>query len=130
METLQSQVTYFFDLRPTNLSTMSAADVPQAPQSSADKKEKIAKQAAIHNASKVAAASQRAATSATPSAFAQVSRIAIEFEILALQARLTVLEELADATDEEKMECLFVLLDKNRDGALSATEIGASIITT
>ena len=71
-----------------------------------------------------------AATPATPSAFAQVSRIAIEFEILALQARLTVLEELADATDEEKMECLFVLLDKNLDGALSATEIGASIITT
>jgi len=103
---------------------MTTAKPPQdATQPSKDKKEKIVKQAAIHNASKVAAATQRAATSGTPSAFAQISRIAIEFEIMALNARLAVLDDLADMSDDEKMDVLFDVMDKNRDGSLSATEI-------
>ena len=78
-----------------------------------EKKEKIVKQAAIHNASLMASATKRATPSATPSAFAQISRAVIELEIMALQARLVVLDELSQMSDEEKMDCLFTVLDKN-----------------
>lgn len=87
------------------------------------KKEKIAKQAAIHNASKVAAATKKKERITTPSAFAQISKAVIEMEMIALSARLVLLEELATMTDDEKMDCLFQILDKDRDGSLSVVEL-------
>jgi len=105
---------------------MTAADTTMAATSTSqpsEKKEKIVKQAAIHNASLMASATKRATPSATPSAFAQISRAVIELEIMALQARLVVLDELSQMSDEEKMDCLFTVLDKNRDGSLSVTEL-------
>lgn len=86
-------------------------------------KEKIIKQAAVHNASMVAAASKKAAKPSTPSEFSQISRAVIELEMMALNARLIVLDELVEMNDEEKMECLFQTLDKNRDGSLSVVEV-------
>jgi len=86
-------------------------------------KEKIIKQAAVHNASLVAAASKKAAKPSTPSEFAQISRAVIELEMMALKARLIVLDQLVEMSDDEKMECLFQALDKNRDGSLSVVEI-------
>ena len=47
----------------------------------------------------------------------------IELEMVALSARLVLLEELSTMTDEEKMDCLFRILDKNRDGSLSVIEL-------
>lgn len=83
----------------------------------------VIKQAAVHNASMIAAANKKAIKPSTPSEFAQISRAVIELEMMALKARLIVLDELAEMNDEEKMECLFQTLDKNRDGSLSVVEI-------
>jgi len=87
------------------------------------RQEKIAKHAAIHNASKIACSSEKAKRITTPSAFAERTKMIIELEIFALNARLMLLEELATMTDEEKMDCLFKVLDKNRDGSLSVIEL-------
>jgi len=89
------------------------------------KKEKIVKQVAIHNASVLATASKKAELPRvqSPSSFATISKAVIELEIMTLQARLLVLEGLEVLNDEEKMELLFHILDKNRDGSLSVVEL-------
>lgn len=106
---------------------MSKEEATTTTVKSSSKKEKILKQAAIHNASMVTAASKKATKSATPSEFAQMSRAIIELEIMALRARLVVLDELAEMSDEEKMECLFQALDKNRDGSISVVELASGL---
>lgn len=91
------------------------------------RKERIAKQAAIHNASLAAGKTRTntalAAQHTTPSAFARATKASMELEMAALTARLALLEDLATMTDEQKMESLFAVLDKNRDGALSVVEL-------
>jgi len=87
------------------------------------RKEKVVKQVAIHNASMLATASKKAQLSQCPSSFATISKAIIELEMMTLQARLLVLEGLEILNDEEKMELLFLILDKNRDGSLSVVEL-------
>ena len=94
--------------------------------SNTSKKDNIVKQAAIHNASKVVAAATKKAYErniTTPSAFAQFSKAFMEMQMIGLASKLVLLEELATMTDEEKMDCLFRVLDKNRDGSLSVVEL-------
>jgi len=90
------------------------------------RKEKVMKQVAIHRASSMAVAAKKAelqSTTKTPSSFAILSKAVIEMEILALSARLLILEELEPLDDQEKMELLFQILDKKRDGSLSVVEL-------
>jgi Ca2+-binding EF-hand superfamily protein len=94
-----------------------------APSSFSYKKQKIVKQAAIHNASRMAASTKKAERITTPSGFAERAKMVMELEMVALSARLVLLEELSTMTDEEKMDCLFKILDKNRDGSLSVVEL-------
>mmetsp|Transcript_11100 Transcript_11100/g.17818 ORF Transcript_11100/g.17818 Transcript_11100/m.17818 type:complete len:307 (-) Transcript_11100:92-1012(-) len=86
-------------------------------------KEKVIKQAAIHRASKVAASTKEAQKVSSPSAFSQISKALIELQMIALQAQLTLLEELEQMSDEEKMETLFSIMDKDRDGSLTVVEL-------
>lgn len=107
----------------TTTTTPTTAASDDAPAAETSKKDNIVKQAAIHRASMVAKATTEAEKSTTPSAFAQNARIVIELEMMALQAQLVVLDDLVGMTDDEKMECLFQVLDKNRDGGISVTEL-------
>jgi len=100
-----------------------AAPAGDVPFSSNTKKENIMKQVAIHNASKVAAETKKAERITTPSGYAASMKAIIELEMMALAARLMLLKELSTMTDEEKMACLFQVLDKNRDGSLSTGEL-------
>jgi len=118
---------------PTDPTVCAEAPVPVAVQEPGlsmllmndTKKEKIVKQVAIHHASVVATAAKKAELPRvqSPSSFATISKAVIELEMMTLQARLLVLEGLEVLNDEEKMELLFHILDKNRDGSLSVVEL-------
>jgi len=86
-------------------------------------REKVAKSAAIHKATKVAASAKKSEQTTTPSAFAKAAKAIMEMEVMAIVARLSLLEDLATMNDTEKMECLFSLLDTNHDGHLSIIEL-------
>lgn len=90
----------------------------------------LLKHVAVHQASTVAAASKKAQRNSVgtaghggPSSFAQLTKAMLECELLAVSARLRILEELAPLNEEEKMQVLFQILDKNRDGSLSVVEL-------
>jgi Ca2+-binding EF-hand superfamily protein len=44
-------------------------------------------------------------------------------QMMALQIQLTLLEELETMSDDEKLETLFQVLDKDQSGSLSAVEL-------
>lgn len=87
------------------------------------RKENILKSAAKHKAYKVAAASKGTEKASDSSTFAQVSKAMIKMQMKALESQLRVLEELETMSDEEKLEVLFFILDKDRSGSLSAVEL-------
>ena len=94
--------------------TPAPISIPSSPGPSLpsyDKREKIAKEPVANPAD------------TTPSAFAQRAKMVIELEMVALSARLFLLEQLSTMTDEEKMNYLFRLLNKNHDGSLSVVEL-------
>lgn len=61
------------------------------------------------------------------SAFVVESRKAIKQDIAMLQAQLELLDSLAEMTDEEKMALLFMTLDVDGDGLISATELSNAV---
>jgi hypothetical protein len=67
--------------------------------------------------------SKKAESHTTPSAFAVAAKAIIEMEMMGLSARLVLLEDLATMNDEENTECLFHILDKDRDNYLSVVEL-------
>ncbi|KAG7362322.1 EF hand domain containing protein [Nitzschia inconspicua] len=81
------------------------------------------KTAAKHNAYKVAAASKQAQAPQGPSAFSRISKDVIKMQILLLSMQLELLEDLEPMNDEEKLQALFDVLDKDGDGSLSAVEL-------
>lgn len=91
------------------------------------KQESVIRQAAIQNAYKVAAIAAQDAHSANKpgnsSEFVRISKKCIQLQMNALQAQLNLLEELESMTDDEKMEIIFRVLDKNNDGGVSAVEL-------
>lgn len=91
------------------------------------KRASIKKTAAKHTAYKVAAAAKQAQASQGPSAFSQISKAAIKMQILSLSMQLALLEELEPMNDEEKLQALFELLDKDGDGCLSAVELAEGL---
>lgn len=52
-----------------------------------------------------------------------MTKALLDFQILQLQATKNLLEELSAADDNEKMEALFLLLDRDMDGAIDAVEL-------
>ena len=92
------------------------------------KAESIVQQAAIQNAYKVAAIAVQDANGANnkpsdSSEFVKISKKCIQLQMNALQAQLNLLEELESLTDDEKLEIIFRILDKNNDGGVSAVEL-------
>jgi len=61
----------------------------------------------------------------TVSAFCKRTREEVQGQIQALQAQLTLLNELAGMTDEEKSDYLFNLIDKDGNGYIDASELAA-----
>jgi hypothetical protein len=56
--------------------------------------------------------------------YVKITRAALEFKILTLQAELKLLLDLAAFSDEEKLGTIFFLLYKDRDGgSISAVEL-------
>ena len=86
-------------------------------------KTSVLKAAAKHKAYKVASATQKTQKPSGPSTFAQAAKAAIKMQMKALEAQLQILEDIGMMSDEEKLEILFDILDKDRSGALSATEL-------
>eukprot|EP00536_Pseudo-nitzschia_multiseries_P005851 jgi/Psemu1/286061/fgenesh1_pg.118_\ len=84
---------------------------------------KVAKSVAIHKASRLALNAKKTEATKTPSAFAKTAKSIMEMEVMALMARLSLLEDLATMNDSEKMECLFSVLDADQDGTLSIVEL-------
>jgi Ca2+-binding EF-hand superfamily protein len=93
--------------------------------SSTSKRTSVAKSAAKHNAYTVAAShkTEKAKLATSPSAYSQFSKAAIKLQMMALAMQLELLEELETMSDEEKLQSLFDLLDKDRSGNLSAVEL-------
>lgn len=89
------------------------------------KRSSLAKSAAKHNAYNVAAAyeTEKARSASSPSAYSQLSKASIKLQMMVLELRLKLLEELETMSDEEKLQSLFELLDKDRSGSISATEL-------
>ncbi|KAG7345870.1 EF hand domain containing protein [Nitzschia inconspicua] len=81
------------------------------------------KTAAKHNAYKVAAAAKQAQAPQGPSAFSRISKDVIKMQMLLLSMQLELLEDLEPMNDEEKLQALFDVLDKDGDGSLSAVEL-------
>uniref|UniRef100_A0A7S2MT52 EF-hand domain-containing protein n=1 Tax=Helicotheca tamesis TaxID=374047 RepID=A0A7S2MT52_9STRA len=77
----------------------------------------------VQNASLIASDTAKLKKVKDPSEFVVVSRTLIEFQLLALQAQLKLLDELAEMSDEEKLKTIFELLDKDNDGKISAVEL-------
>jgi len=88
-----------------------------------DLKSSAKRQASIINASQTGAASKSAAKPKDPSDYVKITKAMLDFAIITLQAQKQLLQDLSEMTDEEKMETLFWLLDKDDDGAVDAVEL-------
>lgn len=67
--------------------------------------------------------SMRVKKAPTVSAFVQQTRLELKLQMLAIQAQLDLIEQLAAMTDDEKLDLLFTLVDVSqpRFGSSSAT---------
>eukprot|EP00527_Entomoneis_sp_CCMP2396_P002883 CAMPEP_0198150216 /NCGR_PEP_ID=MMETSP1443-20131203/49969_1 /TAXON_ID=186043 /ORGANISM="Entomoneis sp., Strain CCMP2396" /LENGTH=443 /DNA_ID=CAMNT_0043815469 /DNA_START=61 /DNA_END=1392 /DNA_ORIENTATION=- len=96
---------------------MSSEEAPK------DLKSSARRQSSIINASTTAAASKQSAKAKDTSDYVKITKAILDFEILTLQAKKQLLEDLSLMSDDEKKETLFLLLDKDMDGSLDAVEL-------
>ncbi|CAB9512864.1 Stress-induced-phosphoprotein 1 [Seminavis robusta] len=59
--------------------------------------------------------------------FVTITKANVELQILALKAQLELLNGLAEMSDDEKLDMLFDLLDKDRSGTINARELADGI---
>jgi len=69
----------------------------------------------------------RAQTATTVSSFVMQTRKELEMQMVAIQAQLDLINELAAMTDEEKLDLLFSLIDRDGDGTIDAKELAAAL---
>eukprot|EP00978_Attheya_sp_CCMP212_P027044 scaffold90116_cov52-Attheya_sp.AAC.2 len=74
-----------------------------------------------------AAQQEKKARSESVSDFVKVARVGLELQLYALQAQLKILNDLSEMTDEEKLDLIFSLLDKDKDGSIDARELANGI---
>jgi hypothetical protein len=74
-------------------------------------------------ASLAAARKQRGLVASTPSEYVKAERAALEYNIIALEAELAMLNSLSEMTDAEKFDELFDLFDKNKDAMVDVSEL-------
>jgi len=82
------------------------------------KKNKINRSASLKAARK-----QKSIVASTPSEYVKAERAALEYNIIALEAELAMLNSLSEMNDSEKFHELFDLFDKNKDGLLDVSEL-------
>jgi Ca2+-binding EF-hand superfamily protein len=95
---------------------------------SSSKRPSIDKTAAKHSAVQATLASSgtlatSTASSSGPSQFVEQAKRHLKLQIVNLQLQLAVLEELEQLGDDEKLQQLFLILDKDHDGSVSAVEL-------
>jgi len=66
---------------------------------------------------------QSATEASTPSEYVKAERAALEYNIIALEAELAMLNSLSEMTDAEKFDELFDLFDKNKDDMVDVSEL-------
>jgi len=89
----------------------------------------IRKSTQAHRASVLASQSTKKKTSKAGSVsdFVKNARADIELQISALTASLLTLDALASMSDDEKLDLLFDLLDKDGDGFINASELADGV---
>lgn len=94
-------------------------------QNPASQAKEAARKVTERKASTIAAQSQRkkAAEASSANDFVKFSRAVLEFQMLALQAQLDMLNALAKMSDEDKLTTLFDLLDTDESGQIDAREL-------
>ena len=73
------------------------------------------------------ATQHKAQHATTASSFVAEKRRQIKLEMAALQAQLDLLAELEEMSDDAKIEMLFSLIDKKRDGMVDAAELANAL---
>lgn len=63
----------------------------------------------------------------TVSSFVEQTRRELKLQMVAIQAQLDLINELAEMSDEEKLDLLFSLIDRDGDGTVDATELAAAL---
>eukprot|EP00550_Attheya_septentrionalis_P011410 CAMPEP_0198306124 /NCGR_PEP_ID=MMETSP1449-20131203/58240_1 /TAXON_ID=420275 /ORGANISM="Attheya septentrionalis, Strain CCMP2084" /LENGTH=628 /DNA_ID=CAMNT_0044008671 /DNA_START=641 /DNA_END=2527 /DNA_ORIENTATION=+ len=74
-----------------------------------------------------AAQQEKKARSESVSDFVKVARVGLELQLYALQAQVKIFNGLSEMTDEEKLDLIFSLLDKDKDGSIDARELANGI---
>ncbi|KAL7556119.1 hypothetical protein ACA910_020202 [Epithemia clementina (nom. ined.)] len=95
-----------------------AAATVQSKKDAAMKKSKIRHAAQLSESFKQTSKQPKDA-----SQFVKYTRAMLDFAIMSLVAERAMLDELVEMSDDEKLETLFELLDKDGDGAVDATEL-------
>ena len=87
------------------------------------------KAAATRRASSVAAASsmKKKAAAQSTSDFVKFSKFVLQMQMIELQAQLDLLDELSKMTDDDKLETLFSLIDRDGDGKIDARELAEGL---
>jgi len=92
-------------------------------EESKDLKSSAKRQASIIHASQTGASSKKTAKPKDASDYVKMTKAVLDFAILTLMAQKQLIEDLSNMSDDEKMETLFYLLDKDSDGAVDAVEL-------
>ena len=61
------------------------------------------------------------------SSFVEQTRRELKLQLAAIQAQLDLINELAQMSDDEKLDLLFSLIDRDGDGTVDATELAAAL---
>jgi Ca2+-binding EF-hand superfamily protein len=92
-------------------------------QPDAKRRTSARRHSSLRTASSVAAAVNETTQPKDMTHYVKITKAALEFKMMCLQAEMKLLEELAKMSDDEKLDTLFFLLDKDRDGAVNTAEL-------
>ena len=87
------------------------------------KKDAAMKNSKIRHAAQLSGSFKQSGKAKDASQYVKFTRAVLDFTIMSLVAERALLDELADMSDDEKLDTLFELLDKDGDGAVDATEL-------
>jgi Ca2+-binding EF-hand superfamily protein len=88
----------------------------------------LSKERARTHVEKVSMTNQKKTKEAeSMSDFVKFAKLNLELQLFSLQARYELLQSLAEMSDDEKLELLFSLLDKDQDGHIDARELSDGI---
>lgn len=95
---------------------------------SAKKEKALSKERARTHVEKVSKTNQKNTDEAeSMSDFVRFAKVNLDLQLFSLQAQYKLLQSLAEMSDEEKLELLFSLLDKDQDGHIDPRELSDGI---